>query len=170
MKEDKAWYRFLKVIYILTWIVAFMIIGLITYLQHPYESTNYYKIGFKCNNGKSWEFSPTNSVYNLENPGFNSSDEENVRKTCEYGNDYRNNPDQLTAALPEKNYTLYHLYDHYGSSNGMGWALFISFLISFILIEGIKSAILYIIGVHIWRGGLLYLIKFLATFGKNGNK
>ncbi len=166
MSENKAWYRFLKVIYVLVWLIAFLIIGFITYLQRPYSSINYYKIGWNCTNGKSWEFSPANSVYDLANPGFTDADEENVRKTCEYGNDYRNNPEQLKASLPAKNYTLYNIYDHYGSSNGMGWSLFISFFVSFIIIEGVKSAILYIIGVPVWRGGLLYLLKFLATFNK----
>lgn len=166
MSENKAWYRLLKVIYILVWIIAFIIIGFITYLQHPYSSINYYKIGYTCNSGKSWEFYPTNSVYDLTNPGFTDSDEENVRKTCEYGVDYKNNTQQLSAPLPAKNYTLYFIYDNYGSSNGMGWALFISFFVLFIVIEGVKSAILYIIGIPVLRGGLLYLLKFLATFGK----
>jgi len=166
--NQKMWWRFLKVVYVVLWIIALLIVSSLGYSELPRKSIDFGRAEFECSNKTTWTFYPTNPVYVLDSPNLTAPDEEDIRKTCMYDNNWRKNPNQLSAPLPEKNYTLHYVYNTYGGLDKLFATVVIGFIISFIVIEAFKSAILYVLGISIWRGGLFYLILFLASF--NGDK
>lgn len=159
--NKKAWWRFLKVVYIAVWLLAIFIVGVIAYFELPYSEVSYYWVGFKCNNGESWNFRPSKPVYVLDDPDFSDDDEENARKTCVYGGEWMKNKEHKAASLPDKNYTLHHIYDNYGSSERFWWTAVIGFAVIFIMIETIKSAALYVMGLPIYIGMTQHVMRLL---------
>lgn len=169
--NSKPLWRFLKVVYILAWLFGFLVIGMSTWFARPYKSESFSKLGFTCaSNNQSWEFEPNGTFYDLQNTRLEQSDITNIKKTCAYGADWYQNEASRLAPVPDQKYSLHNVYNSYGSWGGLALAFGISSIGVFVVIETVKSIVLYIAGISVWRGMLLYGLLLLAEMFKNDKK
>jgi len=148
----------MKVIYILVWLISFSAIALISYGSRPYTVKDNYYVTINCDSGNSYKHRLTNGFYG-DTPDFTYDETEQLKKVCAYGL----NDDNITKpAIDTVNFKYDFLYNSYGSWKGVITSIAVGFLIAFIVIEGVKSMLLYIIGLGVWRGMLLYTLFFLA--------
>jgi len=166
---SKWWWRALKVIYIFMWIVSILLLISIAYSARPHKVQNYSRININCNKKEnSFNFSPSGGLFTtLDDLNWTKDEEELATKSCEYGL-HRNDYAQLPSVA--RNYTVSLYFDAFGSWNDVFIILSVGLLIAFILIETFKTIILYIIGISIWRGMLLYGLLLLISIFSSNNK
>ncbi len=154
MKEEKNlhgkwWGRILIVFYVLFWLFAFSVVSFIAYSQRTHKETDIWKISINCANPKNsfWENDYGDKIIN--NP-LTVDEESLYRKECQYGinkDDYTKYPEVTT-----KNFTITPYYNTVGNTNSAWLTFFLGLIISFIIIEAIKSILLYILGYSLLRG------------------
>jgi len=159
--SEKWWWRTLVVIYVFFWISALIICFIIGYLERPQKIQSHSKVNINCNKQENnFSFEPSSSFIPISvNIRLSKTDDNYASKLCEYGlsrSDY--------AQLPSvpKNYTAVLHFDNYSSWNRAGALAGVSLLILFMAIEGLKSTLLYILGINILSGVPLYILKYLA--------
>lgn len=163
--KGKWWWRALKAIYVLTWIVTLLGLTLLAYFERPQQTLSSYWINIDCTKKEnSWRFTPSLSFTSQVDVRFTFSEEDYVKKVCEYG---LNKGDYTQfQSVTNSNYTVRNYFDKSGS----WWYFPIGFLVLFTVIETIKTIILYIVGVSVWRGMLLYGLIMINDMLKNDKK
>lgn len=130
--EKKAWYRALKVIYIVIIVIAVLATGAISWSTKPVKSLDGDKSTIACNNGKS--YAPgRNSIY-LYGSDLSSYDDEHARILCKY--DSTNYYSSYFSGYIEKNYTFIPVYEDMKYGSWIGYTLlafFILWLISYLV-------------------------------------
>lgn len=139
--EKKAWYRTLKVVYILFILIVVGIIIAVSISSIPKKSINGNTSSIACDNGKS--YAPArNQIYLYGNQETLSSyDDEKARVLCKYDtlNFYAHSGEFIA-----KNYQFYPRYD---KAEGVGsWMAYtgLAFLIAIIVFKLIKIIFFYI--------------------------
>ncbi len=98
--ENRAWYRFLKVVYILAIIFIILVVGFFAWIAKPTQVVDYEKTYFKCNSDPESVYSlGKNNVYLRYDDTMYGTDDRRARSTCRDDKDSSFVPD-------EKNYTL----------------------------------------------------------------
>jgi hypothetical protein len=165
--QSKWWWRALKAIYVLAWAFALLGLTLLAYFERPQQTPSSLSINIDCTKKENSESVNTfiSSSADIQDPTFfGQQTEQQIRKDCEYGGkniDYSKYPD-----IPTRNFTVRTYLDKSGS----WWYFPIGFLILFTVIETIKTIILYIIGVGVLRGMLLYGLMFINEMLKSNKK
>ena len=162
---EKWWWRALKAIYVLVWLATFSLIALTAYSSRPYTTQDNYYIGINCNSGQSYKHFLADSYYG-DKPTFTNEEVDQLNRLCAYGKNA--SPD--SPAITETNFKYDILYNNYGSWKAVAISIGVGFLVALILIEGIKSIVLYVLGVHVWRGMWVYVTLFLLGMFNNDNK
>ena len=109
----------------------------------------------------NWRFNPSLSFTSLTDLRFTYEEEDYVKKVCEYG---LNKGDYTQfQSVPNRNYYVRLYFDSYGSWGNVFTYLAVGFLIAFGIIETVKTIVLYIMGISVWKGGLQYAIIFIAS-------
>jgi len=131
--EKKAWYRALKVIYIILIVAAVLIIGTVSWSTKPVKTIDSYSSSISCNNGKS--YSPgKNSIYLYSwQTQLDSSEDKDARILCAYDtlNFYAHSNEFIA-----KNYTFIPVYEDMKYGSWIGYtilAYFILWLLSYII-------------------------------------
>jgi len=130
--EKKAWYRALKVIYIVIIVIAVLAIGAISWSTKPEKNLDGDKSSISCNNGKSYAPS-RNSIY-IYGSDLSSSDDEHARILCEY--DSTNYYSSYFSGYIQKNYTFVPVYEDMKYGSWIGYtilAFFILWLVSYLI-------------------------------------
>ena len=98
--EEKAWYRFLKVVYIVAIVLSILIAGVFSWVAKPTQVVDYDKSYFKCNNDPNNIYLlGKNNIYLNYNDVLYGTDDDKAKSTC--------HDDKTTNFIPvEKNYTL----------------------------------------------------------------
>jgi hypothetical protein len=139
--EKKAWYRTLKVFYIIFILIVVGIIIAVSVSSIPKKSINGNTSSIACDNGKS--YAPArNQIYLYgDQETLDSYDDEKARVLCKYDTlNFYAHSDEFIA----KNYQFYPVYD---KAEGVGsWLGYtgLAFLIAIIVFKLIKIAVLYI--------------------------
>lgn len=83
--ESKAWYRAIKIVYILLNVVAVGFILLVSYIFKPYTVNDYYKINVDCNKptGYHFTFNVNYPLYSLDN-SLNNDDDVLLKRMCNF--------------------------------------------------------------------------------------
>lgn len=164
--SEKWWWRALKVAYILVWLAAFSLIGIIAFTNRPQTTQDSNEVIIKCESGKSYRHTLANYFFGRE-PNWSKEEVEQLKRLCAYGdNDTLDSP-----AIAENNFTYELAYNNYGSWESVLKVLGLGILISLFIIEGVKSIVLYILGIHVFRGMLWYIFIFIVgMFIKDGKK
>ena len=131
--EKKAWYRALKVIYIVIIVIAVLAIGAISWSAKPTKTLDGYNSSIACNNGKSYAPSKNNIYPYSWESGLSSSDDKDARILCKYDtlNFYSHSTEYI-----EKNYTFIPVYDDMKYGSWIGYtilAFFILWLVSYLI-------------------------------------
>jgi hypothetical protein len=139
--EKKAWYRTLKVFYILFILIVVGIIITVSVSSIPKKSINGNTSTIACDNGKSYAPS-RNQIYLYGNQETLSSyDDEKARILCKYDTlNFYWHLDEFIA----KNYQFYPIYE---KAEGVGsWLAYtgLAFLIAIIVFKMIKIIFFYI--------------------------
>ena len=130
--EKKAWYRALKVIYIIFIVIAMLVIGTVSWSSKPEKSLDGEKSLISCNNGKSYAPS-RNSIYPY-GEDLSSYDDEHARILCKY--DSTNYYSSYFSGYIEKNYTFNPAYEDMKYGSWVGYtilAFFILWLVSYLV-------------------------------------
>lgn len=163
--SDKWWWRALKAVYVLVWVVSLSFLAIIGYFGRPQQTPSDYWINIDCyKKENNWRFNPSLPFTSQTDVKFTYSEEDYVKKVCEYG---LNKGDYAQfQSVPNSNYYVRTYFDRYGS-----WTYFpVGFLVAFVLIEAVKTMLLYIMGINVWRGMLLYGLLFVASIFSNDKK
>ena len=138
--EKKAWYRGLKVIYIVVIVVAVLAIGAISWLSKPTKTIDGYNSSIVCNNGKS--YAPNkNSIYLYGwETELDSSNDKDARILCEY--DTLNFYAHSNEFIP-KNYTFSPVYEDLKYGSWIGYSL-LSFFVLWLFVYLIRIGFFYI--------------------------
>lgn len=130
--EKKAWYRALKVIYIVIIVIAVLAIGAVSWSSKPEKSLDGEKSIIACNNGKSYAPS-RNSIY-LYGEDLSFYDDEHARILCKY--DSTSYYSSYFSGYIEKNYTFNPVYEDMKYGSWIGYtilAFFILWLVSYLI-------------------------------------
>ena len=163
--NDKAWWRFLKVVYIFIWSISLLFIIVFlwsaSYLR-PHLDKDIPNSSIICDSGNKYvnhyEDKTTGEtityVENLESINFswNKEDKDKITTLCQSG------------------FKVEYAYKKAGSWWEFFKTAFLVCLFFFAVIEIIKSALLYILGINVYRGVLKYVLLSLAACFHNENK
>lgn len=167
--SEKAWYRFLKVFYVLAYLVCFAVVAFIGYIGwHEYNWNDMSSIKVICDNKKVYKFTPSQDFYSIDKVYFNAKEEVYVKRLCAYGVGQTSN--ETLPFVLERNYKIDYITHHEGSWKKVIFYTAIGWLVAYLIIEAVKSMLLYVLGVSIWRGGLLYGLLFISEMFKNDKK
>ena len=171
--EQSAVWRLLKVIYIGLYLIVVSFAVLINWEERPHSVKKIDEVVMNCENGKQYPFRPDTPsyFYSLEGVKFTPWQRIVAVQTCagewdsinsmpdESANTKGEEVDALVAKgyEPDWNFTIDYAYENKGGWQQAIKNFAILFIISFAIIEAVKSALLYILGISIWRGGLGYL-------------
>lgn len=166
---NKWWYRALKVLYIFAWLISIVFVFFIAYSAGPRKVQSYSMVNVTCiQEGTSFDYSPTDSFFtSIDDIDWTNADEAHAKESCDYGLYIK---DYTKSASVGRNFTVDLKYTTYGSWKDAFITLGIGLLTVFAVIEVIKTAVLYILGVSIWRGMFLYLLLFLASMHSGGKE
>lgn len=165
--NHKAWWRFLKVIYVGVYVFFTLFVLFIAYLERPQQVGSNYNNQLICDNGASFTQRNSNNHLELLKPG--SQEDIWARRICQYGETEEYKLVDRYPTSENKNFRVELASKIVGSWQDFFKVLGIGLVIIFTAIELIKSAVLYILGISVWKGMLLYLIMFLASFNKDKN-
>ncbi len=157
--SEKMWWRALKAVYVLAWLASLTLVGLLSYMQHPVTSEDLYNIRIVCDNKKTYKFEPKKLDSILHKVYFTDSEKEYLKKLCAYGNDGTN----LTVSVLNTNFKTERLYNNYGSWESVLLYAVVGFAFIFVVLEAIKSILLYILGIPLYKGGLKYLVEIVNS-------
>lgn len=162
--NKKAWWRFLKVIYIGLYLVALFMVSIFAYWNRPQTYESYTQVTINCDNGKQYTFKP--SIYFAwDSKGkFTGQEMDYTKKVCVYGLEAKNM--ETLQPVPDQKFTVSPLMENKGSWWSVAKTFAISFGIFFVIMEILKTAFLYILGVGVWRGGLFYGLVFMVAMFK----
>jgi len=146
--QNTWWGRTLIILYVLTWVSSTSLVSVIAYSGRTQKIASDSKININCvnNNNSFWEYASTDLVNGI----LNSDQESQFKKTCQYGlniNDLTKYPEVVS-----KNFTISPYYDITGDTSAAWVTFYWGLIISFLIIEAIKSIILYILGYTLCRG------------------
>jgi len=138
--ERKAWYRFLKVIYIVVIVIAILAIGGISWSTKPTKTLDGYNSSIVCNNGKSYAPSRNNIYPYSYETELNYSDDKDARILCKYDtlNFYSHSNEFI-----EKNYTFTPVYNELKYGSWIGYTI-LAFFILWLFAYLIKIGFFYI--------------------------
>jgi ribosomal protein L37E len=138
--EDKAWFRFFKVAYIVGYVLSILLVVGISISTIPKEKIDDALSTIKCNNGKTYSLS-RNNLY-TSNSILDYSEDKNARILCQYDTvnyyNYLYSNQQIN-----KNYTFNPFYT---TPNYKSWAIYslVALLIMWLLLILIRIGFLYI--------------------------
>jgi hypothetical protein len=174
--SEKAWYRLLKVVYIGIWCVALFLLVVISWSNKPSQVSDFDNAYVLCSNGTKYNL-VKNNINRFELYYDDSEDSKRVLRACQDNVNIQNKltgkiesvrPDKLhlygLANLPlpsSKNYTVEFPEKTVGSWDSVVLWFACGFIAIFAVIETLKTIVLYVLGIHIWRGGLWYGVVFL---------
>lgn len=174
---NSPWYRFLKVAYIAAYLIGLLFVGIIANSVAPRQVTESDKTSIVCDNGETYNLSRS-KLYEFQLEEVGSDEDLKVRRACQSNHIVTNNetnekftvrPEKLASyglevpAIPAtKNYTIKHVYKTVGSWNSVVAWFLVGTAILFVVVEIIKSASLYILGISVWRGIFVYIILLIA--------
>lgn len=136
--ENKAWYRFLKVVYIVAIVTAILAIGGLSWALKPTKVIDYEKSYFKCNNGQSNIYLlGKNNIYLDYSDAMYDTDDRRAKSTC--------SDDKTIGFVPdEKNYTLTIVHKNsYSYTSWLGYTIG-AFFVLWLLFKLINVAFFYI--------------------------
>lgn len=181
---NKAWWRLLKVVYIGLWCISLFLLVVISWSNKPRQVKDFDNGYVLCSNGTKYGLAKNNidrtELY------YDSSDEtKRVLRSCQDNVNIQNKltgniesvrPDELyvygLANLPlpsTKNFALEYPEKTVGSWDSVFLWFAVGFISVFTVIETVKTILLYVLGIHIYRGGLWYGVVFLDAI-LNGKK
>ena len=146
--EKKIWYRFIKVIYVTSYILAFLLVALLSYPQKPYTYADPNKSLIECANGRTYSEAQAGvSLYSLNSTDGSllesaAREDQKIRKLCEYNivSDYLNQYE-----TPQfNNYTTEIKYSTSGSWESVIYWLIGGAIVVFIIFEIIRRVFLYV--------------------------
>lgn len=131
--EKKAWYRALKVVYIVILVISVLAVAAISWTTKPTKNLDGNKSSIACNNGKS--YAPNkNDIYPYGwQRELNSSDDQDARILCKYDT---LNFSYYSNEFIEKNYTFIPAYEDMKYGSWIGYtmlALFILWVLSWLI-------------------------------------
>lgn len=140
MPEQKAWYRLLKVLYIILFILSILIAGVVSIAAIPkkYLDTNLSTI--KCDNGKVYSISK-NNIFALSS-GLTSYEDKNARILCQYDTLDYYNPRYSNQKI-NLNYAFSPSYVNPDYSSWLAFSL-IGFAATWLFLKLIRIGVLYI--------------------------
>ncbi len=138
--EKRAWYRAIKVVYIVIVIIAIILVAGISWSEKPEKTIDGYNSIISCSNGKSYAPSKNQIyLYNYETE-LNYSDDKDARILCKYDTlSFYKYSDEFI----EKNYTFIPDYNDVDYGSWIGYML-LSFAILWVVSYLIKIGFFYI--------------------------
>ncbi len=137
--EKKAWYRALKVIYIIIIIIAVIITGIISWSSKPETNLDGNKSSIACDNGKS--YTPNRNDIYIYGKELSSYDDAHARILCKY--DSINFYSSYYSGYIEKNYTFTPVYEDTKYGSWLGYNI-LAFIILWFVAYIIKISFFYI--------------------------
>lgn len=139
--ENKAWFRFVKVLYIVNIVIAIITIGGISWSAKPQKTLDGNLSSISCNNGKF--YAPNrNSIYPYSwETDLSYSNDENARILCRY--DTLNFYSHSNEAI-EKNYTFIPIYNDVKYGSWIGYII-LAFCLLWLFTYLIKIGFFYIV-------------------------
>jgi len=173
IKESKLstywWWRLLVVIYAISYIVILLISCIIGYSNQPYSVDDYSKRYAECANGQKYDLDKYRDAIFYDG----SNDDKTMRIWCAGNYDITTKEGEKKSVpaydLPKYGYKLPDITEvNYSIKlpqkiNGSEWNVIKWFLITYIVgsivLEFVKSLILYIMGLNIWRGFMVWYVR-----------
>lgn len=139
--NSKVWYRTLKVMYVLSFLILIVIVQPYILIGIPHQDTLNGKVQkITCDNGKVYY--PKKEIFVQGDGSLYDTDDIAARKLCVYG---ANNYGNSNLAFPtNRNYKTTIGYPTIGSWQNIFYAETIVFLVILILLETTRRTILYI--------------------------
>ncbi len=138
--EDKAWYRFLKVVYIVVFIVGILFTIGISMSSVPKRNIDSNLSTIKCDSGKVYSLNNAN-IYLVYSASLIGSDDTHARMLCLY-----NNANYYNSYFNQNIYKNYTFNPVYTNPDYASWAFYsiIALVIVWSLIKLVKVGVLYI--------------------------
>ena len=132
-------------------------------MNKPRQVSDFDRGYILCSNGTEYGL-VENNIDRFELYDDYSNESKRVMRACQ---DDVNGIEPLPTV---KNYTVEYPKKTVGSWDSVVLWLAVGFIVLFAVIETIKTIVLYVLGIHIWRGGLWYGVLFLDNILNGTNK
>jgi hypothetical protein len=139
--EQKGWFRFLKVAYILIYIIVIGGILVIGFSSIPQANLNSAASNITCTNGESYNLSK-NDIYAYSVP-LDSYSDEDARILCAYNTTNYSNSYYFDQTIP-LNYTLDPVYTPTDYDDWF-WEFAIGLVVGWVFLKLLRMGVLYII-------------------------
>lgn len=140
--EKRLWYRFVKVVYILVYLLFLLLVVFLGYSDKPYTYIDSDKSLIVCSNTKAYP-AGKNSIYIDSDGSLSDYNDEDARKLCEYDiiKDYSDKYETPSY----KNYEVKVVHSTRGSWESVLTTFLIGIAIVYTIFEIIKRVFLYIV-------------------------
>jgi|GEM_PF-4661821 len=165
-KLEKSWiWRLLIVLYAGVYLYVAFLAALASLEQWPHKEQDPKLTNAVCSNGKTINLS-RNDIYEYDLTN-GSKEDKMLRQGCYTLTRPTVQPGEKLPieSLWDKEATTYTIQRYTVSKGHIGFvALYFlgAFLVGFLVVEAVKTVVLFVMGVSIWRGGIAYAINFLA--------
>lgn len=165
-KLEKSWiWRLLIVLYAGVYLYVVFLAVLASLEQWPHNELDPKLTNAVCSNGKTINLSKNGiSEYDLTK---GSKEDKMLHQGCYTLTRPTIQPGEKLPieSLWDQEATIYTIQRYTVTKGHIGFVILYflgAFLVGFLFVEAVKTAILYVLGVSIWRGGIAYAINLLA--------